>query len=118
MVLLAVLATTVLAALAVPLRARLAWILVAIAVYVPVAGAGASIQLAGVMVAAGVIASLAGRPASRWYALLLAACAQSAPLPDTDKPLELLAVRTLDGTKYDPAALAGKVVVINFWSPG
>ena len=41
----------------------------------PVAGAGPSIQRAGVMGAAGVIAALAGRPRSRWYALLLAAAA-------------------------------------------
>ena len=72
-VLLAVLAAAVLAALGIGLRARLVWILVAIAIYVPVAGASASIQRAGVMGAAGVIAALAGRPSSRWYALLLAA---------------------------------------------
>ena len=74
-VLLAVLAAVVLAVLGVPLRSRLAWILVLIAIYVPVAGAGASIQRAGVMGAAGIVAALAGRPRSRWYALLLAACA-------------------------------------------
>jgi len=74
-VLLSVLATVVLGVLGVPLRARLGWILAAIAVYVPVAGAGPSIQRAGVMGAAGVIAALAGRPRSRWYALLLAAAA-------------------------------------------
>ena len=72
-VLLAVLAAVVLAVLGVPLRSRLAWILVLIAIYVPVAGAGASIQRAGVMGAAGIVAALAGRPRSRWYALLLAA---------------------------------------------
>ncbi len=55
------------------LRARLALALVAVALYVPLAGAGPSIQRAGVMGAAGLIAALAGRPASRWYALLLAA---------------------------------------------
>ena len=71
--LLAVLATVALAALGVPLRARLAWIGVAIAVYVPVAGAGPSIQRAGVMGAAAIAATLAGRPRSRWYALMLAA---------------------------------------------
>jgi competence protein ComEC len=74
-VLLSVLATALLAALGVPLRARLSWVLAAIAVYVPVAGAGPSIQRAGVMGAAAVIAMLAGRPRSRWYALLLAAAA-------------------------------------------
>jgi competence protein ComEC len=73
--LLAVLATAALALLGVPVRSRLAWILALIAIYVPVAGAGASIQRAGVMGAAGIVAALAGRPRSRWYALLLAACA-------------------------------------------
>src|SRR5205814_4459742 len=57
----------------VPLRARLIALLALIAVYVPVAGAGPSIQRAGIMGAAGVVAALAGRPRWRWYALLLAA---------------------------------------------
>ena len=39
----------------------------------PLAGAGPSLQRAGVMGAAGIAAMLAARPASRWYALLLAA---------------------------------------------
>ena len=56
-----------------PLRTRLVALLALIAVYVPVAGAGPSIQRAGIMGAAGVIAALAGRPRWRWYALLLAA---------------------------------------------
>jgi len=72
-VLLAILAGTVLAVVGVGARARLLWILVLIAVYVPVAGAGPSIQRAGVMGAAGLVAALAGRPRSGWYALLLAA---------------------------------------------
>jgi competence protein ComEC len=55
------------------LRVRLALLLAMIALYVPLAGAGASIQRAGTMGAAGVVAVLAGRPASRWYAFLLAA---------------------------------------------
>jgi competence protein ComEC len=79
--LLAVLATVVLGALGVPVRARLAWVLVLIAVYVPIAGAGASIQRAGVMGAAGVVAALASRPRSRWYVLLLAAAATLAVNP-------------------------------------
>ena len=54
-------------------RARLLVVLALIALYVPLAGAGPSIQRAGVMGAAGIVAGLAGRPASRWYALLLAA---------------------------------------------
>ncbi len=39
----------------------------------PVTGAGPSILRAGVMGMAAVVAAFAGRPASRWYALLLAA---------------------------------------------
>ena len=72
-ILLALLAIPVLALLGVPQRARLLCVLVLIAIYVPVTGAGPSIQRAGVMGAAGVVAALAGRPRSRWYALLLAA---------------------------------------------
>lgn len=70
------LATLVLAAFAlttVPLRWRLATALALVALYVPLAGAGASIQRAGIMGAAGLVAALAGRPSSRWYALGLAA---------------------------------------------
>lgn len=55
------------------LRARLAAGLALIALYVPLAGGGPSIQRAGVMGAATTVAAIAGRPASRWYALLLAA---------------------------------------------
>jgi competence protein ComEC len=61
------------ALLGIGLRARLLLALAVIALYVPLAGAGPSIQRAGVMGAAGVAATLAGRPASRAYALLLAA---------------------------------------------
>ena len=71
--LLAALAVPALAALGLGLRARLAGALALIAVYVPIAGAGPSIQRAGVMGGAAIVAGLAGRPASRWYALLLAA---------------------------------------------
>jgi competence protein ComEC len=60
------------AVLGLALRSRLALVLVAIALYVPLAGGGPSIQRAGVMGAAGVVAVLAGRPAARWHALLLA----------------------------------------------
>ncbi len=74
-VLLMILAGAALAVLGVGLRARLLWMLALIAVYVPVAGAGPSIQRAGVMGAAGLVAALAGRPRSGWYALLLAAAA-------------------------------------------
>ncbi|HYI20057.1 MAG TPA: ComEC/Rec2 family competence protein [Solirubrobacteraceae bacterium] len=55
------------------LRARLAAALGLVVLYVPLAGGGPSIQRAGVMGGAGLVAALAGRPASRWYALGLAA---------------------------------------------
>ncbi len=55
------------------LTARLSLALVLVAAYVPLAGGGPSIQRAAVMGAAGLVAALAGRPSSRWYALLLAA---------------------------------------------
>ncbi len=71
--LLALLAMPLLAALGMPLRARLVWILAAIAVYVPLAGGGPSIVRAGVMGALGLLATLAGRRASRIYALAVAA---------------------------------------------
>ena len=56
-----------------PLQARLAAAMLLVAVYVPLAGGGPSIQRAGVMGIAGLVAALAGRPSSRWYALGLAA---------------------------------------------
>jgi competence protein ComEC len=71
--LLALLAGPVLAALGIPLRARLLWLFALIAVYVPLAGGSPSIQRAGAMGAAAIVATLAGRPQSRAYALLLAA---------------------------------------------
>jgi competence protein ComEC len=70
--LLALLAIPVLAAFGVPLRERLVWTLALIAVYVPLAGSGPSIQRAGVMGAVGLLATLRGRRASRLYALALA----------------------------------------------
>ena len=74
-VLLTLLAAPILALAGVPLRARLLALLALVAIYVPVAGAGPSIQRAGVMGAAGILALLAGRPSSRWYALGLAGAA-------------------------------------------
>lgn len=79
--LLALLAVPLLGLLGIPLRARLAWLLVLVAIYVPLAGAGPSIQRAGAMGAAAIVATLAGRPASRLYALLLAAAATLALNP-------------------------------------
>jgi competence protein ComEC len=71
--LLALLASPVLAVFGIPFRARLVWILGLIAIYVPLAGAGPSIQRAGAMGALGVLAMLGGRRASRFYALVVAA---------------------------------------------
>ncbi len=71
--LLALLALPFLAALGIPLRQRLLWTLALIAVYVPLTGAGPTIQRAAVMGALGIVAILAGRRASRFYALALAA---------------------------------------------
>jgi len=72
--LLAALALPLLAATGMGQPARLAGTVALIALYVPLAGAGPSLQRAGVMGAASLIALAASRPASRWYALLLAAC--------------------------------------------
>jgi competence protein ComEC len=71
--LLAALAVPLLALAGLGLRTRLWAVLALIAVYVPLAGAGPSLQRAAVMGAAGLAALLASRPASRWYALGLAA---------------------------------------------
>jgi competence protein ComEC len=71
--LLAALAFAAGALLGLALHARLLVVLALIAVYVPLAGGGPSIQRAGVMGAAGIVAALAGRPAQRWYAVGLAA---------------------------------------------
>jgi competence protein ComEC len=83
-ILLGVLAWPLLALLGLPLRARLVGTLCLIAIYVPVTGAGPSIQRAGVMGAAGLIAALADRPRARWYAVLLAAGATLAVNPRAD----------------------------------
>ena len=71
--LLAALALPLLVLAGVGLRGRGFGVLLLIALYVPLAGAGPPIQRAGVMGAAATVAGLAGRPASRTYALLLAA---------------------------------------------
>ena len=71
--LLCALALPLLAALGAGHGARIAGLLALIAVYVPLAGAGPSLQRAGVMGAAALVAMAASRPASRVYALLLAA---------------------------------------------
>jgi competence protein ComEC len=71
--LLALLVMPLLAALGMPLRIRLLWIVAAIAIYVPLAGGGPSIVRAGVMAVLTLLATFAGRRASRLYALAIAA---------------------------------------------
>lgn len=71
--LLAILAGVILGAAGVRLRSRLAITIALIAIYIPVAGAGPSIQRAGVVGAAAILATLAGRPSQRAYLALLAA---------------------------------------------
>ena len=73
--LLLALALPLLTVAGVGLRPRLVVAFALIALYVPLAGGGPSIQRAGAMGAATTVAALAGRPASRWYALLLAGAA-------------------------------------------
>src|ERR1700749_3872625 len=71
--LLGLLAMPILAMFGVPLRERLIWVIGLIAVYVPLAGSGPSIQRAAVMGAVGLLATLQGRRTSRLYALGVAA---------------------------------------------
>jgi competence protein ComEC len=73
--LLAILAGAGLAVLGIGLRARLLAIVALVVLYVPIAGAGPSIQRAGVMGAAAIVATLAGRPGGRAYPVLLASAA-------------------------------------------
>ena len=72
--LLVALAIPLLAAAGLSHRARIPALIALIALYVPLAGAGPSIQRAGVMGTAVLLATLLSRPASRWYALFVAAC--------------------------------------------
>ena len=81
MILLATLVLGLAALGGVGLRGRLLAALALVAIYVPLAGGGPSIQRAGVMGGAGLVAALAGRPSSRWYALGLAAAATLALNP-------------------------------------
>jgi hypothetical protein len=51
-------------------------------------------------------------------ALALLACRKAQPLPSTDQPLAVLERPTLlTGGHLEAAPLAGKVVLVNFWSP-
>jgi len=71
--LLALLVMPLLAALGMPLRTRLVWVLGAIVVYVPLAGAEPSIVRAGVMGGLTVLATVVGRRSSRLFGLAIAA---------------------------------------------
>ena len=79
--LLAALAFPLLAAAGLPVRLRAVLVAGLVALYVPLAGAGPSLQRAGVMGLAALAALCLARPASRWYALLLAAAATLAMNP-------------------------------------
>jgi competence protein ComEC len=122
--LLATLVLGVAAAAGLPLRRRLGLALALIAIYVPLAGGGPSIQRAGVMGGAGLVAALAGRASSRWYALALAAAATLAlnPLAAGDAgwqlsfaavvsllafapPLRIAMARRIPGAVADAAAI-------------
>jgi competence protein ComEC len=94
-------------ALGLPLRARLGAALVLVALYVPLAGGGPSIQRAGVMGAAGLVAALAGRPSSRWYALGLAAVVTLAVNPRASGE---------PGWQLSFAAVAGLLALVSRWS--
>ena len=93
-------------ALGLPLRVRLAAALVLVALYVPLAGGGPSIQRAGVMGAAGLVAALAGRPSSRWYALGLAAVVTLAVNPRASGE---------PGWQLSFAAVAGLLALVPRW---
>lgn len=103
--LLGALAIPLLTAAGLGVRGRIVGVLLLIALYVPLAGAGASLQRAGVMGAAGLVAIAVGRPASRWYALLLAAAVTLGANP-----------RVLEdpGWQLSFVAVAG----IAWWAPG
>jgi len=79
--LLGALALPLLTALGVGGTWRTAALLALVAVYVPLAGAGPSLQRAAVMGGAGLVALAASRPASRSYSLLLAAAVTLAVNP-------------------------------------
>ena len=82
--------------------ARGAGLLILVALYVPLAGAGPALQRAGVMGVAGIAALMLSRPASRWYALLLAAAVTLAINPRASAD---------PGWQLSFAAVAGILVV-------
>jgi len=50
--------------------------------------------------------------------LLVFACKRQEPMPSTDAPLAVLEKPSLlSGGHLDSKPLAGKVVLVNFWSP-
>ncbi len=108
-VLLAILALAAGMVAGIGLRARLAVALALVVVYVPLAGGGPSIQRAGVMGGAGLVAALAGRPASRWYALGLAAAATLALNPR---------VSGEPGWQLSFAAVVGLLALVPRWREG
>jgi competence protein ComEC len=79
--LLALLAAPILGLAGVPHRPRLWCLLGLVGLYVLVTGAGPSIQRAGAMGAAALVATLAGRPRARWHVIMLAAVATLAANP-------------------------------------
>ncbi len=79
--LLALLAAPILGFAGVPHRPRVWCLLGLVGLYVLVTGAGPSIERAGAMGAAGLVATLSGRPRSRWHVILLAAVATLAANP-------------------------------------
>jgi competence protein ComEC len=79
--LLCALALPLLAAAGAAPRVRVGVLLALIALYVPLAGAGPSLQRAAVMGAAGLVAVASSRPASAAYGLLLAAAVTLAANP-------------------------------------
>jgi competence protein ComEC len=79
--LLVALAIPLLVAAGIGAQGRIPLLIGLVALYVPLAGGEPSVQRAGVMATAGLLALLLARPASRWYALLLAACVTLAIQP-------------------------------------
>jgi len=92
------------ALLGVPRRWRLASAALAVAAYVPLAGDGPSIRRAGVMGVLTLAALALGRPADRWWALLLAGIATV--LVDPTSPLQL-------GWQLSFAAVVGLLLLVD-----
>lgn len=51
-------------------------------------------------------------------ALVFVAACHARPTPPGGDVAASLALRTLDGAKFDPATLAGKPALVTFWRPG